>query len=60
MKYQWLLFDFDNTLVDFTNTAKSALRQTFVDFNAVSTPEIEAVYKTINTNVWAAFSPAFI
>lgn len=55
MKYQWLLFDFDNTIVDFTNTAKSSLRQTFVNFNTQCTPEIEAIYKTINSKVWAAF-----
>lgn len=55
MKYQWLLFDFDNTLVDFNGTAKSALWQTFSDFGHYCNEEIEAAYKTINSQVWAAF-----
>jgi YjjG family noncanonical pyrimidine nucleotidase len=55
MKYQWLLFDFDNTLVDFNRAGKLALWQTFTDFGFPCTEEIEATYKGINAQVWAAF-----
>ena len=55
MHYQWLLFDFDNTLVDFTNTSKKALFQAFIDYGSRCTEEIYAIYKDINHQVWSAF-----
>ncbi len=55
MQYQWLLFDFDNTLVDFTNTSKKALFQSFIDYGSECTEKIYATYKDINHQVWTAF-----
>lgn len=55
MQFQWLLFDFDNTLVDFTNTSKNALWQSFLDFGSRCTDAIYAQYKDINHQVWTAF-----
>lgn len=55
MKFKWLLFDFDNTLVDFSSAAKSSLWQTFSDFGTNCNEEIEAQYKLINSQVWTAF-----
>lgn len=54
-QFQWLLFDFDNTLVDFTNTSKQALWQSFRDFDTTCTEAIHEVYKTVNHQVWTAF-----
>lgn len=55
MKFQCLLFDFDNTLVDFTTTSKRALWQTFADFNLECSDAIHEVYKIYNHQVWTAF-----
>lgn len=55
MQFQWLLFDFDNTLVDFTNTSKNALWQSFTDFGSRCTDAIYDLYKDINHQVWSAF-----
>lgn len=55
MQFQWLLFDFDNTLVDFTNTSKNALWKSFLDFGSHCTETIYALYKDINHQVWSAF-----
>ena len=54
-QFQWLLFDFDNTLVDFTNTSKNALCQSFRDFDTTCTEAIHEVYKAVNHQVWTAF-----
>lgn len=55
MQFQWLLFDFDNTLVDFTNTSKNALWQSFLDFGSSCSESIYTLYKDINHQVWSAF-----
>lgn len=52
---KWLLFDFDNTLVDFTNTAKKSLWQTFESYQQECTEEIYQLYKKINHQVWRDF-----
>ena len=55
MQFQWLLFDFDNTLVDFSNTSKNALWQSFLDFGSACNDTIYQLYKDINHQVWSAF-----
>lgn len=55
MKFQCLLFDFDNTLVDFTTTSKQAFWQTFSDFDTECSDAIHEVYKVFNHQVWTAF-----
>lgn len=55
MNFKWLLFDFDNTLVDFTNTSKAALWQSFRDFETNCTEDIHDAYKVVNHQVWTAF-----
>lgn len=52
---KWLLFDFDNTLVDFTNTAKKSLWRTFESYQRACTEEIYQLYKKINHQVWRDF-----
>ena len=53
--YKWLLFDADHTLFDFDAAAANALRNTFATFGYEFLPEYEAVYQTINTQIWKAF-----
>lgn len=54
-KYKTLLFDVDNTLLDFQKAEKSALRMLFEEKGMSLTSEIEAQYKKINKSLWTAF-----
>ena len=53
--FKWLLFDFDNTLVDFTNTAKKSLYLTFEENERTCNEYIYKVYKRVNHQVWKDF-----
>lgn len=55
MKLSWLLFDLDNTLIDFNEASKTALYQGFDDFGMECDDEIYAIYKKINNGVWSDF-----
>ncbi|MEM1120792.1 MAG: YjjG family noncanonical pyrimidine nucleotidase [Bacteroidota bacterium] len=52
MKYEWLLFDLDNTLLDFDQAALRAFQQTLAIFNIRSQPHYYKLYKKINNKVW--------
>jgi len=54
-KYKTLLFDVDDTLLDFAAAEKEALRMLFKEQALTITPEIESNYKRINHNLWKAF-----
>ncbi len=54
-KYKTLLFDVDDTLLDFQKAEKSALRMLFEEKGMSLTSEIEAQYKKINKSLWTAF-----
>ncbi|PAQ14233.1 noncanonical pyrimidine nucleotidase, YjjG family [Bacillaceae bacterium SAOS 7] len=54
-KYQTLLFDVDDTLLDFRAAEDLALRFLFEDQDIPLTVEIEAHYKQINQDLWRAF-----
>ncbi|TXK73208.1 YjjG family noncanonical pyrimidine nucleotidase [Paenibacillus sp. N3.4] len=54
-KYQTLLFDVDDTLLDFAAAEKLALRLLFEEQKITLTTEIEALYKQINQGLWKAF-----
>jgi YjjG family noncanonical pyrimidine nucleotidase len=54
-KYKWLLFDFDNTLVDFTSASKQSLWWTFEEYQIECTNAIYKTYKKINHQVWTDF-----
>lgn len=55
LKFKWLLFDFDNTLVDFYSASKQSLWTSFEEQNISCTEEIYQTYKKINHGVWQDF-----
>lgn len=54
-KYKTLLFDVDDTLLDFQKAEKMALRMLFEEKGIHLTSEIERQYKKINKSLWDAF-----
>jgi 2-haloacid dehalogenase len=54
-KYQTLLFDVDDTLLDFGAAEKLALRLLFEEHHFSLTTEIEEHFKTINQSLWRAY-----
>lgn len=59
-RYQTLLFDVDDTLLDFGAAEKAALRLLFIDQNIPLTAEIEADYKKINQQLWSSFEQGIL
>ncbi|MEZ4985057.1 MAG: YjjG family noncanonical pyrimidine nucleotidase [Saprospiraceae bacterium] len=53
--FKWLLFDADNTLLDFSKAGKEALWQTYTDFGHTCTDAIYGAYKICNARAWTAF-----
>lgn len=60
MKYSHLLFDFDNTLVDFNHCAYEGLKDTFKKYNIEWTDSNYTLYKKINHQVWSDFEQGLI
>ncbi|MFJ7666270.1 YjjG family noncanonical pyrimidine nucleotidase [Lysinibacillus sp. NPDC097195] len=54
-KYETLLFDVDDTLLDFDLAEESALSRLFEQENIATTPTMIARYKEINASMWRAF-----
>lgn len=52
MSIRYLLFDVDDTLLDFQATEKSALRKLFAEQGLPFTSELEQIYKRINHQLW--------
>ncbi|MBI1224148.1 MAG: noncanonical pyrimidine nucleotidase, YjjG family [Bacteroidetes bacterium] len=55
MRYNWILFDADDTLFDFKRSARYALGQTLNDFKIDVTESNFQIYENINHEVWLAF-----
>lgn len=55
MKYKTLLFDVDDTLLDFQATEKAALRQLFAAEGLELTVDLERCYKKMNLELWQSF-----
>lgn len=53
--YKTLLFDLDDTLLDFGATEEVALQKLFNDQNFTLTPEIKSTYKQLNDSLWRAY-----
>ncbi len=58
--YKTLLFDADNTLLDFSKTERHALEQTFKHFGIHLSPEIRELYSDINHSLWQDFEAGLI
>ncbi|WP_242235762.1 YjjG family noncanonical pyrimidine nucleotidase [Bacillus cereus group sp. BfR-BA-01316] len=54
-KYKTLLFDVDDTLLDFQKAEKIALRMLFEEKELLLTDEIEDRYNKINKSLWGSF-----
>lgn len=51
-KYHYLIFDLDNTLLDFSQSELHALRSVFTKYGVIFNDETFAVYKEINHELW--------
>lgn len=60
MEYSHLLFDFDNTLVDFNYSAYHGLIDTFKKYQIEWTDDNYNLYKQINHGVWVDFEKGLI
>ncbi|WDF83477.1 YjjG family noncanonical pyrimidine nucleotidase [Lacticaseibacillus pabuli] len=48
-----LIFDLDNTLLDFSASERAGLTKTFADFGVTDNAQIRAIYEKVNTGLWA-------
>lgn len=55
MKYKILLFDADNTILDFDKAEENALKKTFEENNLSFNREILSIYRFYNTKQWQLF-----
>lgn len=55
MKYTTLLFDNDNTIMDFSAAERSALKKAFLQFGITLTDEQVDIYSVINEKCWKQF-----
>ena len=54
-KYKWLLFDADNTFLDFSKASKVSFFKTCEEYNLQSDDHSYKVYKAENAKVWESF-----
>lgn len=54
-KYKFLLFDLDNTVLDFTANEKASLPKTFEHFGVHMTDEHLQTYERVNRGLWRAY-----
>ena len=59
-RYQWILFDADNTLFDFNRAETQALVWTFDDLGLVYQADYGDLYKKINSAIWVEFEQGLI
>lgn len=53
--YDWLLFDLDETLMEFNKASNASLMHSFAHFNIPHNSQSLATYQTVNREVWRAF-----
>lgn len=54
-KIKWILFDLDNTLLDFSAASKASFKQTFHDYGIDLKEDYYQEYSLINNQLWADF-----
>ena len=52
MKYEYLLFDADDTLLDFKRSEREALSDSLLKFGIEPTDELISAYSEINDSLW--------
>ncbi len=55
MKYDWILFDLDNTLVDFKEASLKSFRSLLESYGISHADELYPIYQQINFEVWKSF-----
>ncbi len=55
MKYDWILFDLDNTLMDFSNASHKAFHRLLESHGIRHAEELYPVYKQVNFEIWKDF-----
>ena len=55
MQFDWLLFDLDDTLLEFKKPADEALESTFSQYSIELDESKVQTYHSINKSVWSAF-----
>ncbi|WP_225429731.1 YjjG family noncanonical pyrimidine nucleotidase [Lentilactobacillus parafarraginis] len=55
MAYSTLLFDIDDTILNFDLSEKQALNKLFANLNKPLTPEIMAYYQQLNQHLWQQY-----
>ena len=60
MKYQWLLFDADDTLFDFDKAETEALARTFAAFDLSYNGSTIDNYRQVNSQIWLEFEQGVI
>lgn len=55
MQFKWLLFDADNTLLDFDSASKLGFKKTYESYNLPFEESVYKAYKKINAKVWEEF-----
>ncbi|MFL2132796.1 YjjG family noncanonical pyrimidine nucleotidase [Desemzia sp. FAM 24101] len=59
-QYKHLIFDLDNTLLDFNDTEEQALKSVFEEFKVPETIETFDTYKMINKGLWTSLEQGAI
>lgn len=60
MKYKILLFDLDDTLLDFTANEADSLKKLFQQHGYTLTDEVFHLYDTVNRQLWADYENGYI
>lgn len=59
-KYDWYLFDLDNTILDFTTASKNAFEQTLEQCKVIPNKDNAAIYHDINKSYWIKYEKGII
>lgn len=55
MLFDWLLFDLDETLMDFKSASNEALKASFIEFDLPQDKATLEIYHEVNSQVWREF-----